>query len=92
MKDSGGGVARPKPREAPVRVPLCPSGSVDWIRCWASTQSAIVDRFGREQWHAFVAELQRLAECVTSIAVKFVPGETRDCAELRSGEKSFARP
>jgi DNA-binding MarR family transcriptional regulator len=36
---------------------------------WASTQSAIVDRFGREQWQAFVAELQRLAACVTSIAV-----------------------
>jgi DNA-binding MarR family transcriptional regulator len=45
---------------------------------WASTQTAVVDRFGREQWHTFVAELQRLAECATSIAIsKFVPGEIR---------------
>lgn len=30
---------------------------------WAIIQSAIVDRFGRTAWKAFVPELQRLIEC-----------------------------
>ena len=34
---------------------------------WAIIQSAIVDRFGRAPWKAFVAELQRLIECSDTV-------------------------
>jgi DNA-binding MarR family transcriptional regulator len=30
---------------------------------WGGMQTAIIDRFGREQWAALVAELERLAAC-----------------------------
>ena len=34
---------------------------------WAIIQSAIVDRFGRAPWKAFVAELQRLIQCSDAV-------------------------
>jgi DNA-binding MarR family transcriptional regulator len=37
---------------------------------WASTQQAIVDRFGRTEWQRFVAELGRLVECANAVAGK----------------------
>jgi DNA-binding MarR family transcriptional regulator len=30
---------------------------------WRRMQTAIIDRFGRDQWAALVAELERLAAC-----------------------------
>jgi DNA-binding MarR family transcriptional regulator len=30
---------------------------------WARTQTAIIDRFGRDKWAALVAEMERLAAC-----------------------------
>ena len=30
---------------------------------WAGIQTRVVDRFGREKWKAFSAELKRLTEC-----------------------------
>lgn len=30
---------------------------------WANIQTGVVDRFGREKWKAFTAELKRLTEC-----------------------------
>ncbi len=30
---------------------------------WARIQTGVVDRFGREKWQAFSAELKRLTEC-----------------------------
>lgn len=35
---------------------------------WAQVQTAIVDRFGRAHWKAFVLELQRLIECADAVA------------------------
>jgi DNA-binding MarR family transcriptional regulator len=32
---------------------------------WASTQSGIVERFGRKEWQAFTSELQRLVDCAS---------------------------
>jgi DNA-binding MarR family transcriptional regulator len=35
---------------------------------WATTQRAVVERFGAEQWQALVAELRRLADCAQAVA------------------------
>jgi len=35
---------------------------------WAEVQTAIIDRFGRAHWKAFVLELQRLIECADAVA------------------------
>jgi len=35
---------------------------------WASTQRALIARFGAPQWQALVAELRRLAECAGALA------------------------
>jgi DNA-binding MarR family transcriptional regulator len=34
---------------------------------WASTQSALVERFGVAQWQALTAELNRLAQCAREL-------------------------
>jgi DNA-binding MarR family transcriptional regulator len=35
---------------------------------WGHMQTAIVDRFGRHEWGALVAELERLATCARAAA------------------------
>lgn len=34
---------------------------------WASTQRALIDRFGAAQWQGLVAELRRLADCASAV-------------------------
>ena len=34
---------------------------------WASTQNALIERFGAAQWQTLVAELRRLAECAEAL-------------------------
>jgi DNA-binding MarR family transcriptional regulator len=34
---------------------------------WASTQRAIIDRFGATQWQSLVVELRRLADCASEV-------------------------
>ena len=34
---------------------------------WAHTQSAIVEKFGRDRWAHFVAEMQRLSQCAADL-------------------------
>ena len=35
---------------------------------WGRTQTAIIERFGRDKWSALVAELARLADCARTAA------------------------
>jgi DNA-binding MarR family transcriptional regulator len=34
---------------------------------WATTQRAIVSRFGQERWQSFVSELQHLIDCTSPV-------------------------
>jgi DNA-binding MarR family transcriptional regulator len=45
---------------------------------WSRTQGAIVDRFGRTEWQAFVRELQRLLDCTSAMGTR----------ESKSGKRS----
>lgn len=71
LKKSGWITIAPGPDGRSRRARVTASGQRAVNRCgrnWAKIQTEIVERFGRDEWPAFIADLQRLADCATGAA------------------------
>jgi DNA-binding PadR family transcriptional regulator len=43
---------------------------------WGRTQTAVVERFGRDKWAALVSELERLRACASAVAAAYTDDPT----------------